>query len=143
MNEHLNDDKLIDVMYGLETGAHLESCAECSRRLNEMRQLRAQAAEPMPVSTDFLAAQRRTIYTRLGENDRRSTSAWIPALGAAALLAIGIAMYHPLRQSMYPAAPQELDKADAQLFSEVYSMEQADEPTVAAPLHSLFDDSQK
>ncbi len=138
MNEHLTNDQLIDVVYGLENHAHLANCADCSRRLNEMQRERSSAAAPAPVSSDFLAAQRRKIYTRLGEPNRQANLAWIPALGAAALIAIGVVMYHPAPV----AAPRLVDTgSDAQLFSEVYSMEQADEPTVAAPLHSLFEDN--
>jgi hypothetical protein len=63
---------------------------------------------------------------------------WAPALAAAALLAIGIAVYRPA-----PApAPLRPDAADAQLFADVYSMEQSVEPSVAAPIHSLFEDNQ-
>jgi hypothetical protein len=105
---------------------------------------------PKHVSSDFLAAQRRKIYARLGEAPR-ARMAWAPALVAAGLLVIcGVAVYRPLSAPApgvvkfashdSPRAAQP-DAADAQLFSEVYSMEQSVEPSVAAPIHTLFEDN--
>lgn len=152
MNGHWNDDELIDLLYGLkrDTEAHLETCADCSRRWREMQRVRQTilarpAAGIEKNENDFLAAQRRAIYTRLGEAQRPASTAWIPALGAAALLALALAMYHPAVPVSHPvhtavaAAP---DASDTKLFSDVYSMVQSDEPTVAAPLHTLFDGNQ-
>jgi len=140
MSGHFTNDELIDLLYALkrDESSHLTDCAECARRFDEMRRVRAAAAEAPAVANEFLAGQRREIYTRLGERSGATGRAWIPALGAAALLAIGMMMYRPV----HPPAPAAADMADAKLFSDVYSMEQADEPTVAAPLHSLFEDNQ-
>jgi hypothetical protein len=35
-----------------------------------------------------------------------------------------------------------LSNEDAQLFADVYSMEQSLEPSVAAPIHTLFEENQ-
>jgi hypothetical protein len=141
MNGHLKTDELLGRLYGLDQGVdrdmHLASCGDCHDRWEEMRRLKATFSSPEPVSTDFLAAQRRKIYARLGQ-EPRTRMTWAPALAAAALLAIGIAVYRPA-----PApAPLRPDAADAQLFADVYSMEQSVEPSVAAPIHSLFEDNQ-
>jgi hypothetical protein len=138
---HLNNDELIDRLYGVEVDArseHLESCTDCRGRLNEMRRVKTASVAPAPVSSDFLAAQRRNIYARLDEKPRTGL-AWAPALAAAALLAIGVAVYRPESPVMHSASP---DAADAQLFAEVYSMEQSVEPSIAAPIHTLFVDNQ-
>lgn len=138
---HLKTDELIDRLYGLEsvsTGEHLDRCADCRSRWNEMLQVKAELASPPTASNEFLAAQRRNIYARLGE-ERKTRMAWAPALAAAALLAIGVAVYRPAPAPVHLAVP---DAADAQLFADVYSMEQAMEPSVAAPIHTMFEENQ-
>ena len=62
---------------------------------------------------------------------------WVPALAAACLLAIGVLVYRPA-----PRLACTPDPSDAQLFSDVYSMEQSTEPLAAAPIHALFEDNQ-
>lgn len=161
MNGHLKTDELVDRLYGLEDrrvdqgrgeqDAHLASCRDCQARWEEMRVIRAVVSTPEHVSSDFLAAQRRKIYGRLGEAPR-TRMAWAPALVAAGLLVIGgVAVYRPLSApaphvvkfaSHDASRTARQDASDAQLFSEVYSMEQSVEPSVAAPIHTLFEDNQ-
>jgi hypothetical protein len=137
MSAHLNDDQLIDLMYGISSDSHPASCSECSLRLNRLRERRAELAVTPPVSHNFLAAQRRQIYSRLGQ-PLPSRMRWAPAtLAAACLLIAGMFVYRPMA-----TAPAHTDIADAQLFSEVYSMEESTEPIAAAPIHSLFEDNQ-
>src|ERR1700683_760809 len=101
MSGHLKTDELVDRLYGLEgqrageQDAHLASCTECQARSEAMRVMKGVVSTPETVSSDFLAAQRRKIYARLGE-EPRSRMAWAPALAAVALLAIGVAVYRPL-----------------------------------------------
>src|SRR5271170_2385999 len=100
MNGHLKIDELLDRLYGLEDraanqDAHLASCTDCRDRWEEMRRIKAAVSTAQPVSRDFLAAQRRKIYARLGE-EPRPRMAWAPALAAVALLAIGVAVYRPV-----------------------------------------------
>jgi hypothetical protein len=152
MNGHLKTDELVDRLYGLDQrsvdrDAHLASCTECQGRWEEMRAVKGVVSTPTPVSSDFLAAQRRRIYGRLGE-EPRARMTWAPALAAVALLAIGVAVYRPgsAPSSSFvnhdSVRSAQTDAADAQLFSEVYSMEQSMEPSVAAPIHTLFEDNQ-
>ena len=134
MNRHLNNDELIERLYGVgRDDAHVENCRECAERLNELRARREKLAPAQEVSSEFLAAQRRKIYSRLGE-ERRTSRAWAPALAAASLLAIGVFIYKP-------AQPIHTESADAELFADVYSMEQTTEPRAAAPIHALFEDN--
>ena len=139
MNVHLSEDQLLDRLYGIGGGEgemHLESCPDCKLRWNRLRARREELACSEEASTGFLAAQRRNIYARLGEQPGRAMK-WAPALAAACLLAVGIFLYHPAAAHHAPVPP-----TDAQLFSDVYSMEQSVEPRVAAPIHELFEDNQ-
>lgn len=146
---HLSDDALLDRLYGLggndslasddsrvSDDSHLHSCQECTERWNAMLERRSQSVSEVAVPNEFLWAQRRKIYARMGE-ESPSPLRWVPAFAAAALLAIGVLVYHPATP-----APQQIDSNDAQLFSEAYSMEQSSEPRAAAPIHALFEDNQ-
>jgi hypothetical protein len=145
MMQHLNDNELWARLYGLgEDHAHLDQCPECSGRLAAMELRRADSAAEAPASpasSDFLAGQRRAIYARL-EQPAPLRVRWAPAVAAATLLAVGVLMYHPTRPAPHrvpaPAARPEL--SDEQLFSDVFSMEQAAEPRAAAPIRALFED---
>jgi hypothetical protein len=137
MKNHLSNDELLDRLYGLAGEAgHIESCTDCQQRWNQLREQRARLAVSDDVSTGFLAGQRRKIYARLGEEPRHQMK-WAPALAAACLLVAGVFLYRPA------AAPhQSAVVSDAQLFSDVYSMEQSVEPRAAEPIHALFEDNQ-
>ena len=134
MKPHLSTDELIEEVYGLSGHAHLKECPACAARLRRMEAVRHQAARPGPVSEEFLAAQRRGVYARIAEPAAHRLR-WLPALAAAAVLAV-VALVH---MSTPPVAHP--DSGDEQLFSEVYSMEQSSEPQAAAPIHELFDES--
>jgi hypothetical protein len=138
MNGHLTNDELLNRLYGLAgDDSHLESCAECERRWSDLRARRerfvhAAAAEQEPA--EFFALQRSKIQSRL-ERHPRARMRWVPAaVAAGCLLAAGLFVHRP-------AAVPRADTADAQLLSEMYSMEQSVEPLAAAPIHALFEDS--
>ena len=142
-HEHLNHDALLNALYGLadENEPHLRECAICAQRFSELQwkreRLAAAADLSTDVSSDFLAAQRRKIYARLEQPESKRLR-WAPALVMACLVAVGVLVYHPTPSS----APQQQrgDVSDTQLFSDAYSMDQALEPTAAAPIHALFED---
>jgi hypothetical protein len=146
MSKHLTDDELIDRLYGV--GDHAHDCSECAGRLGAMEQKRAQLAAALPVSADFLAAQRRGVYSRLGERLNARWN-WAPAtaaalcLAAAGVVAYSTSMYHgPARVSAPSVAVSHPDAAaDAQLFSDVYAMEQSAEPRAAEPIHALIEEN--
>jgi hypothetical protein len=150
--EHLSEDILLDAVYGIadaDAEAHVNACAACAGRLSEWRQKRA-AADSGEVSSEFLAAQRREIYRRLSDGpfpgrfqemlpSLRLRRLWAPALAAACALALGLFVYHPGR----PAKPAVTAEAgDAQLFGDVFSMEQSLEPSATAPVRALFQEQQ-
>jgi hypothetical protein len=149
MNGHLNDDQLIDRLYGVSDFAH--QCKECDTRLRAIERKRAELASPAPVSVDFLAAQRRAVYSRLGERPK-SRLAWVPATAAALfLVAAGVVVSHKSYPGSAPisgpsgvvshAVSHPDAAADAQLFSDVYAMEQSAEPRAAAPIHALIEEN--
>jgi len=138
MKPHLNDDQLIELLYTASASSHLENCPECALRFSHFRAKRVELTSTPSISNDFLAAQRRKIYSRLGE-PAPSRLRWAPAaLAAACLLIAGMFVFHPIA----PAPFVHTDVADAQLFSEVYSMEESTEPIAAVPIHALFEDNQ-
>ncbi len=141
-HEHLQDDVLIDGLYGLcNVEARLNGCAVCASRWNEMREKHAALAVPATVPADVLAAQRRNIYARIEHPSRMPWAA--PAVAAACLLAIGVFMHHsaaPVRPAPASAsvAPQ-LPEAPLDVYSDVYSMEQSFEPRASASFRVLFE----
>jgi hypothetical protein len=135
---HLTDDELIDRVYGIENdgSSHLSECGECTARWHVFEQRHRDMIPATPVTAEFLAAQRRSIHSRL---DRQPSTRlkWAPALVAACLLAVAVLVNRPAAVPVPHA-----DAGDAQLFSEVYSMEQSTEPRAASPIHELFEDNQ-
>jgi hypothetical protein len=136
MKNHLTTDELVDHLYGVASSQHVEDCADCSARLEQLIERRAMATESVPVAHDFLAAQRRNIYARMGQSPQTRMK-WVPALAAAVCLVVaGVSAWRPAAQVAKP----EID--DAQLFSDVYSMEQSMEPLAAKPIHAIFEQDQ-
>ncbi len=150
---HLSDDELIGRVYGLDVKddeAHLEACSECSERLRAMGQARMATIDAPRISARRLAVQRQQILERL---ERPSSalvasrgvlaSRWIPAAAVAALLAV--AMFLHQHSSVPPPAPAATavvsGEGDAELFTDVYSMEQDVEPRAAAPIRALFQEA--
>ena len=137
MKKHLTTDELVDRLYGVGSGDHLHDCDECSEHFRQLRERREMAAEPLPPSSEFLAAQRRNIYARMGEKPQARMK-WVPALAAAACLLAAVSFVH---RPGTEAATQEI--VDPQLFADVYSMEQSMEPLAAKPIDALFDQDQQ
>ena len=150
--EHLSEDILLNAVYGIadpDADAHIHACAACAGRLSEWRQKRA-ASESGGISSEFLAAQRREIYQRLAAGTSTDPAhrmwgsfgprrLWAPALAAGCALAVGLFVYYPGRQAG-PAAVVEV--SDAQLFGDVFSMEQSLEPSATAAVRALFQEQQ-
>lgn len=145
MNRHLNRDEVIDQLYGIgseATSAHMASCLACQEELGMYQARRAGVAIPMEVSADILAAQRRRILARV-EHPSASPLKWIPALAAACLILVFALAYRPSApvpvtkaSNVAPyAAHQEMD----QLYSDIYELENAEEPRAASPIRGLFE----
>ena len=139
-HEHLSENALLDAVYGIagnDAEAHLRSCADCVRRLQEWQEKRVATVASVEITGEFLAAQRRKIYERM-ESPSRKRWLWAPGLAAACALAVGIFVYHPTPQTQPVNKAAEI--SDAQLFGDIYSMEQAVEPAAAAPARALFEE---
>jgi predicted anti-sigma-YlaC factor YlaD len=128
---HWTEDDLLNRLYGLPNAGedHLAACPECRARLEELRVRRQAMTQPPDVPHDFLAAQRRAIYSRL-EHSRNPLLKWGPAFAATVVLATGFLAY---RHEPTPV------KSDEAVIAEIYSMEQSAEPAVAQPIQALFE----
>ena len=142
MSEHWTDDRLIDRLYGIAPkDAHLESCLECGARLSQMQANRraVDAALQESVSAEFLAAQRRQIYAKLGERQgwlgRGQERRWASALAAVLVVGGGLLFYEGSRQRVSGSKI-----SDAQLAQEVSRMAEDFEPQATAPLQALFEE---
>jgi len=139
-HEHLSEDALLDAVYGIggsDAETHLRGCADCAQRLHEWQEKRAATVASLEIPDDLLAAQRRRIYERI-ERPSRKHWLWAPGLAAACALAVGIFVYHPAPQQHPLSKSPEI--SDAQLFRDIYSMEQTPEPAAAAPARALFEE---
>src|ERR1700761_219240 len=101
MTPHPADHELIAQLYGVGSDdRHIAYCAECQARLSQM-QLRRQVVERESISTeislDFLAAQRRRIYKRVGEPVRwwshPRLRRWVSAAAGLAVMTGGLLIF--------------------------------------------------
>src|SRR5437763_531519 len=98
-SRHWTDHELLNYLYGLTSAdEHFNSCADCAARAGRLAGLRAESAQSPQISdevlTEILAAQRRSIYQRLGAPIR----SWHPLRWTAAGIAmlsvvLGLTMY--------------------------------------------------
>jgi hypothetical protein len=147
--QHLSDDELIGLLYGLGDGdGHLTHCSECGERWSEMHKALGMARAESSTAAEFsgrrLAIQRQQILQRLEQPDSVSLGwRWVPVATAASLLVA--AMFFHERSAVpqhSPAASAAVNtETDAQLFTDVYSMEQDVEPKAAAPIRALFQET--
>jgi hypothetical protein len=148
LDAHLNDDELIGLLYGLGDGeSHLAGCSECGERWNAMHRALGMARTESVNATDIsgrrLAAQRLRILERLEQPTPSHAWRWVPVAAAASLLAAGLFLKESssVRQPAAPAAVAVNPEADAELFTDVYSMERDVEPKAAAPIRALFQET--
>lgn len=147
---HWNDDDLLDRLYGLDApagkdAAHLESCEECGGRWRALAARRSElGAAPAAICDSALRAQREKIWARVEDSRRSRIWRAVPAMATAMMLMVGVALnYGPGPESqMQQAVPVQQAKAevsDDQLFSEIASIANSEEPSSAAALRNLFD----
>ena len=138
--DHLTDDELIDRLYGICRNPH--ECADCERRLRLLEVRRSAITAPPETPASFLAAQRRSIYARMGERPR--TPGWLPTtVGVLCLAAASLIVYRasaPIPRPVSHAAAHVDQVSDAQLFSDVYMMESS-EPHAAAAINELLEEN--
>jgi hypothetical protein len=149
----LSDDDLIGLLYGLgDAEGHLAGCSECGERWSDMhRALGMARAESVAsenggateISRRRLAAQRLRILERVEQPAGSHAWRWVPVAAAASLLAAGLFMKQSssVPQPAPSAAAAVNPEADAELFTDVYSMEQDVEPKAVAPIRALFQET--
>ncbi len=143
LSGHWTDDQLISHLYTVGLGdGHLESCLECRNRFTAMqvRRKAIESCEVADVSLEFLAAQRRAVYSRLSQPVRLWSSSqirgWASAVATLLVIVSGLFVYENSHRRQI--ANEQL--SDAQLALEVSQSVQDDEPQSTAPLQALFDE---
>lgn len=146
MNRHWTLDELTDRLYGIrEQDEHLETCRECATRFEELNRRRAAVAMLPERSPARCAAERDLVLDRI-DSPSRYIPRWVPALTAAACLSAVVLFVHrpaqvaPVDNSVKTSA---VTVSDAQLFADIYSVEESSEPRAAGPIHELFEDGQQ
>lgn len=131
--KHWTENEFTGWMYGLrEEDAHVGECPECRGEMERLTLERGRTTALPEVSHDFLAAQRRSIYQRLGQPVRN----WHPlrwGISVAALLIVTLSV----TLNTWKSAPAI---SDEQLFSDLATMEQTNEPKAMAPIHKFFEE---
>jgi hypothetical protein len=148
--KHWNDVELIARIYGvgpdgMEHVRHFDSCAECQAKLLAMSARRALTTVEPPIPDSRLRAQREQIYRRLESG--LSWRVWLRPVSAAACVAVlvaGWALHRPVPiavpEASSPAATATI--SDEQLFTEIASVVNEQEPRAASPIRGLFAESQ-
>ena len=132
---HWTEDDFCHWLYGLkERDAHIETCDECRAELGRLGTQRGRVLDAPDVSEEFLQQQRRSIYNRLGERRRN----WAPLRWAASIAAVLVVVLS-LTLFRYKNSPVT-QLSDDQLFKDIASIEQSDEPKAIKPLHNLFEE---
>jgi hypothetical protein len=134
---HWANDDFIDHLYGVgpEDG-HLEACASCAERWEEIRRRHESFPRAIiDVSHESLAAQRRAIFQRIGNKRHHLPRILVPAL--ATLLLVSFLVVNKPSPSRAPAVNQA---SDSQLFEEVFRRASTPESTAVGPIRSLFEE---
>jgi hypothetical protein len=150
LNPHLSEDELIALVYGLgdaekKAESHVAACSECGERLKAMGQARMATVDATEISGRRLAVQRLQVLERLEQPSSVLLGwRWVPVATAASLLAAAMFLHQrPGVPEQTPPAQSAVvnAEADAELFTDVYSMERDIEPKAAAPIRALFQET--
>jgi anti-sigma factor RsiW len=147
---HWSDDDLLDRLYGQDAPAgkdasHLDQCEACGQRWNQLTQRKAQWSAAMPLVDEArLRAQRERIWRRVEETRRPWIWRAVPAAATALMLLVGVALQtgsapEIAGQKMAMTQPVKAEVSDQELFSEIASIANDEEPAGAAAIRNLFD----
>jgi hypothetical protein len=136
--KHWTEDDFTNWLYGLKACTdHLKECPECGRRARELQARRQQVLDQPEVSWELLAAQRRRIYQRMGEPSRHwAPMRWVASV--AMLLIVAVLSFHLWQPVQNTQTVQLATPADEQLFSDLATIEQSNEPKAFKPIQKLF-----
>ncbi len=142
--KHWTEDDFLHWLYAPDIEprrdlGHLKECESCRARTEQMLAIRREAVTPPALSRDFLAAQRRSIYSRLGgetgaDGGRTFARRWAIALGTL-ICTVGLIL-----TALHPRNTETavVTRSDEKLFSDLASIEQSNEPRAIRPIHNLF-----
>lgn len=131
--KHWTEKDFTDWMYGLkEADTHVAACPECGGEIERLRLERGRTISLPEVSHEFLAAQRRSIYQRLG----RPIHNWHPMRWGISVAALAVVVLSVTLHTW----KSEPAISDEQLFSDLATMEQSNEPKAIAPVHKFFEE---
>jgi predicted anti-sigma-YlaC factor YlaD len=134
---HWTEQDFIDHLYGVDArDGHLDVCAACRARWTEIQARRESIIEEPEVPHEILAKQRRNIYRRLGRESHPAAKGMMPAFAVVLLLLVGFFFMRPGPTSTVPS-----QVTDAELFSDIYAVEQSSEPGIAKPMRALFEEN--
>lgn len=132
-DRHYNDEELIERLYGVgRTDWHLDFCRECTERWRELAALRAELIGDPELPHGVLAAQRRTIHSRLVTQHVQWTPRPLAVAAVLAVLAVAVAIQGAPRQETLMAA------AEARFFEAIFRDALRPEPRALAPVSGLF-----
>ena len=135
---HWSGQDCINHLYGIGPDpAHLKACGECRARVELCESARKESARAPEVSAEFLAAQRRNIYRRLGREPQKHMR-FVPAFAAVLLVLVALFVG---RTPWRTTPPPLTSAADSQLFSDIYSLEQSSEPQAVHTVQELFEEN--
>ncbi len=135
---HWTEQDFLNHTYGIGPDAsHLEGCAECRSRAEDMDARRRELARDPEVPHELLAAQRRGIYRRLGRTPSHSVR-YMPAFAAVLMLLISFFVFRPAHVSSEPVS---IPAADSKLVSDLYALDQNPEPQAVQTMHALFEEN--
>ena len=150
--KHWTQEQLLAILYGVRTeedaakDAHFPRCAECARRLGELRRRRNAIPAPVSMPENIVVAQRQSIMRRVAaaRDVKRSLAVtwWRPvvALAAVAMLLMAIAISRKDSRAVSTAVASSLSSAgDATFFNEVMYEASRTESAALTPLHNLFE----
>lgn len=140
---HWTDEQIIDHIYGVgPADGHMDACRECAARLTALQHHRLFVDSAMlsqeALREDFVAAQRRAIYTKISQPQTLWNLLTLRRLASGAVTVIVLAggfLFYQERQASDVAKSQV---SDAQLAQEVSQMAFDGEPQSTAPLKALF-----
>ena len=141
--KHWSDDELIARLYGIEpSGTHLEECAECAGRWQQLVAARERVIAEPAVSEERMTALRRATLERIEQPARPAwRPGFAPVLASLALLLLALVLTLPA-PGPQPTMAVSSGPSESELFAEIYTTVETTEPAAVAPIRSLFEEEQ-
>jgi len=145
---HWTSDQLLDKLYGISDAepaaeTHLKDCPDCSARWDRLTMQRSAVLQTPQVSDEFLAAQRRKIYSRMEEkpvwwHSLVSQKGFAASAAAVLLIVGGLAFFRTGTTPVAKPVAQQQEVSDSQFFAEMSRIEQSAMPQAVSPIKALF-----